>query len=137
MGKVNWRPDMKINVPDFTKPDTLKDRTDGELFAIIGSGKDPMPSQGSRLTETHRWNLVNYVGLFRAKYPRNPRGKNRGEHSLGSSQVAWSMDCPHREPTAFAAVSSRRATGISGSPVFLPGSKLHHGRVRRAEPRSS
>lgn len=56
-GKGELATDMKLNLPDFTKPDSLKDRTDGELFAVIGAGKDPMPSQSSRLTETHRWNL--------------------------------------------------------------------------------
>ena len=73
---------MKINVPDFTKPDTLKDRTDGELFAIIGSGKDPMPSQGSRLTETHRWNLVNYVRSLSGKVPEKSTGKEPEENIL-------------------------------------------------------
>ena len=40
-GKGELAADMKLNVPDFTKPDTLKGRTDGELFAIIGNGQDP------------------------------------------------------------------------------------------------
>ena len=45
-GKGELAADMKLSLPDFTKPDTLKERTDGELFAIIGAGKEPMPAQG-------------------------------------------------------------------------------------------
>jgi mono/diheme cytochrome c family protein len=39
-GKGELAADMKLTVPDFTKPDTLKDRTDGEIFAIIGTGNE-------------------------------------------------------------------------------------------------
>jgi mono/diheme cytochrome c family protein len=81
-GKGELAADMKINMPDFSKPDTLKDRTDGELFAIIGSGKDPMPPQGSRLTETHRWNLVNYVRSLSGKVPEKSTGKEPEENIL-------------------------------------------------------
>ena len=73
--------DMKLKLPDFTKPDTLKDRTDGELFAVIGTGKDPMPS-GSRLTETHRWNLVNYLRAVSGKVPEKSTGKEPEENVI-------------------------------------------------------
>src|SRR5208337_3979773 len=49
-GKGELAADMKLDLPDFTKADTLKERTDGELFTIIGTGKDPMPSQAGRMT---------------------------------------------------------------------------------------
>jgi len=35
--------------------------SDGALFWKITTGKKPMPSYGKRLSETDRWNLVNYV----------------------------------------------------------------------------
>ena len=73
-GKGGLATDMKLTVPDFTKPDTLKDRTDGELFAIIGAGSDTMPAQGSRLSETHRWNLVNYLRAVSGKVPEKSTG---------------------------------------------------------------
>ena len=73
---------MKLTLPDFTKPDTLKDRTDGELFTIIGTGKDPMPSQASRLTETHRWNLVNYLRALSGKVPAKSTGKETEENVI-------------------------------------------------------
>ena len=34
---------------------------DGALFWKITTGKKPMPAYGKRLSETDRWNLVNYV----------------------------------------------------------------------------
>jgi mono/diheme cytochrome c family protein len=81
-GKGELAEDMKLSLPDFTKPDTLKDRTDGELFTIIGAGKDPMPSQSSRLTENHRWNLVNYLRALSGKVPEKATGKELDENIL-------------------------------------------------------
>ena len=81
-GKGELAADMKIKVPDFTKPDTLKDRTDGELFTIIGTGQDPMPSQASRLTDLHRWNLVNYMRTLSGKVPEKSTGKEPEENVI-------------------------------------------------------
>ncbi|MGD1103789.1 MAG: cytochrome c [Terriglobia bacterium] len=81
-GKGELAADMKLNVPDFTKPDTLKNRTDGELFAIIGAGQDPMPSQGSRLTDIHRWNLVNYLRALSGQVPAKSTGKEPEENVI-------------------------------------------------------
>ena len=60
-GKGEMVEDMKINPPDFTKPDTLKKRTDGEWFAIIGQGSGSMEGQGSRMKDRQKWDLVNYL----------------------------------------------------------------------------
>ena len=60
-GKGEMVEEMKINPPDFTKPDTLKQRTDGEWFAIIGQGSETMPGQGSRMKDRQKWDLVNYL----------------------------------------------------------------------------
>lgn len=81
-GKGELATDMKLTLPDFTKPDTLKDRTDGELFSLIGTGKDPMPSQSGRLTDTHRWNLVNYVRSLSGKVPEKSTGKEPEENVI-------------------------------------------------------
>ncbi len=81
-GKGELAADMKLTVPDFTQPDTLKDRTDGELFAIIGSGKETMPAQGSRLTDEHRWNLVNYMRALSGKVPEKATGKEPEENTI-------------------------------------------------------
>jgi mono/diheme cytochrome c family protein len=81
-GKGELAADMKLTLPDFTKPDTLKDRTDGEIFTIIGAGTDTMPSQGSRLSETHRWNLVNYLRAVSGKVPEKSTGKEPEENVI-------------------------------------------------------
>ncbi len=58
-GKGDMASDMK-NVTDFTNPESLKDRTDGELFYVIRNGKGDMPPEGDRAKNDDIWNLVNY-----------------------------------------------------------------------------
>jgi len=81
-GKGELGADMKLNLPDFTKPDTLKNRTDGEIFAIIGTGPEPMPSQTGRLSDLHRWNLVNYLRAVSGKVPEKSTGKEPEENVI-------------------------------------------------------
>jgi len=81
-GKGDMVEEMKLNPPDFTKPETLKERTDGELFAIIGSGKDPMPAQAGRMTDQHRWDLVNYLRTMGGKTPDKATGKEPEENVI-------------------------------------------------------
>jgi mono/diheme cytochrome c family protein len=59
-GKGDMASDMK-NVTDFTNPDALKNRTDGEIFYVIRNGKGDMPAEGDRAKDSDIWNLVNYV----------------------------------------------------------------------------
>ena len=65
-GKGDMAADMK-NVTDFTAPDALKNRTDGELFSIIRKGKGDMPPEGDRAKNDDIWNLVNYIRTFAKK----------------------------------------------------------------------
>jgi mono/diheme cytochrome c family protein len=81
-GKSQLAEDMKLQMPDFTKADTLKSRTDGELFTIISTGRDPMPSQAGRLTEMHRWNLVNYLRSLGGNVPEKSTGKEPEENVI-------------------------------------------------------
>jgi mono/diheme cytochrome c family protein len=60
-GKGDIAKDMKLQVVDFTNSDTLKDRTDGELFYIIKNGHQDMPPEGPRVKTEENWDLVNYV----------------------------------------------------------------------------
>jgi mono/diheme cytochrome c family protein len=48
----------------------MKKATDGELFWKITEGRPPMPSYEHQLSETQRWQLVNYLRelVIRAKY---------------------------------------------------------------------
>jgi mono/diheme cytochrome c family protein len=81
-GKGDLATEMKLTLPDFTKADTLKKRTDGDLFAIISSGKDPMPGQGNRMTEQHRWNLVNFLRAVGGNTPEKATGKEPEENVI-------------------------------------------------------
>ena len=60
-GKGDVAVDMKLKLADFTDPNSLKDRTDGELFYIIKNGYQDMPPEGPRIKPEENWDLVNYV----------------------------------------------------------------------------
>lgn len=81
-GKGDLAADMKLTMSDLTKSETLKDRTDGELFWIITTGKDPMPGEGERMTEAQRWNLVNYLHALSGKVPEKSTGKEPEENVI-------------------------------------------------------
>lgn len=81
-GKGELATDMKLNLPDFTKPDALSGRTDGDLFAIVGTGKDPMPTQKGRMTDPQIWNLVNYLRALGGKVPEKTKEKAGDENVI-------------------------------------------------------
>jgi mono/diheme cytochrome c family protein len=60
-GKGDLAQEMNLKLSDLTQAATLKNRTDGALFAIITSGNDVMPAQGKRLQDVHKWEIVNYL----------------------------------------------------------------------------
>lgn len=60
-GKGETAQDMKLKIADFTDPDTLKERTDGEIFYIVKNGHNDMPAEGPRIKTEENWDLVNYV----------------------------------------------------------------------------
>ena len=60
-GKTDTAKDMKLTMPDFTAPATLKDKTDGELFDSIKNGHLAMPAEGQRIKTEDGWDVVNYV----------------------------------------------------------------------------
>jgi mono/diheme cytochrome c family protein len=66
-GKGETAKDMKLTMMDFTNPDTLKDRTDGDIFYIIKNGHNDMPAEGPRVKTEEAWDLVNYVRAFGKK----------------------------------------------------------------------
>jgi cytochrome c len=66
-GKGETAKEMKLPMMDFTNPDTLKDRTDGEMFYIIKNGHNNMPAEGPRIKTEEAWDLVNYVRAFAKK----------------------------------------------------------------------
>jgi len=52
--------ELNIHPAKLSDP-TLANESDGSLFWKITTGKKPMPAYGKRLSETDRWNLVNYI----------------------------------------------------------------------------
>jgi mono/diheme cytochrome c family protein len=59
----------RSTLPDLTKADTLKDRTDGDLFAILGQGSDTMPGMENVLKEKQRWDLINFLRATGGRVP--------------------------------------------------------------------
>lgn len=53
---------IELNIHPARLSDPQVDtESDGTLFWKITTGKKPMPAYGKRLSETDRWNLVNYI----------------------------------------------------------------------------
>ena len=52
--------ELHIHPAKLSDPD-LATESDGALFWKITTGRKPMPAYGKRLSETDRWNLVNYI----------------------------------------------------------------------------
>ena len=77
-GKGDLAEVMHITPPDFTKPETLANRTDGELFTIIDSGTGSMPGEAKRLKENQAWDLVNFLRTLEGKTPAKLDGKQGG-----------------------------------------------------------
>ncbi len=53
--------ELNIHPAKLSDPHLMGTESDGSLFWKISTGKKPMPAYGKRLSETDRWNLVNYV----------------------------------------------------------------------------
>jgi mono/diheme cytochrome c family protein len=66
-GKGETAKEMKLQMVDFTNPETLKDRTDGEIYYVIKNGHNDMPAEGPRVKPEEAWDLVNYVRSFAKK----------------------------------------------------------------------
>jgi mono/diheme cytochrome c family protein len=66
-GKGDTAREMKLQMVDFTNPETLKDHTDGELLYVIKNGHNDMPAEGPRVKTEEAWDLVNYVRNFAKK----------------------------------------------------------------------
>src|SRR5215467_9609052 len=53
---------IELNIhPARLSDPQLQTESDGALFWKITTGKKPMPAYGKRLSETDRWNLINYI----------------------------------------------------------------------------
>ena len=77
-GKGDLAEVMHVNPPDFTKPETLANRTDGEIFTFIDTGSGSMPGEAKRLKENQAWDLVNFLRSLEGKTPAKAAGKSGG-----------------------------------------------------------
>jgi mono/diheme cytochrome c family protein len=53
--------ELNIHPAKLSDSQLIGTESDGSLFWKITTGKKPMPAYGKRLSETDRWNLINYV----------------------------------------------------------------------------
>jgi len=81
-GKGDLAKEMSLTLPDLTQADTLSKRTDGELFAIVATGKEPMPSQKGRMPEPQLWNVVNYLRALGGKVPAKATPKEAADEHV-------------------------------------------------------
>jgi len=74
-GEVALMPtSCRSTMPNFTKADALKDRSDGDLFAILGQGSDTMPGMEKILEEKQRWDLINFLRATGGRMPEESTG---------------------------------------------------------------
>ncbi len=71
--------DLKTRPKDLTSAKELSLLKDGEIFWIITTGKDPMPSFGQKLTDEERWGLVRLLRQM---------SKTASTSGVGHSQAA-------------------------------------------------
>lgn len=60
-GKSGRAAELSVKPADLTDSNEMDARTDGEIFWQITHGRSPMPAFQSKLTETERWQLVDYI----------------------------------------------------------------------------
>lgn len=66
---------------NFTDTEMMKKASDGELFWKMTNGRAPMPSWQDRLSETQRWELVNYLRELTRKGQYKYLGIGKGTKS--------------------------------------------------------
>ena len=60
-GKGEVAIDEKLTLSNFSDRETLKNKTDEDLFYVIKNGHGHMPPERIRLSPNELWNLVNYI----------------------------------------------------------------------------
>ncbi|HVB57677.1 MAG TPA: cytochrome c [Candidatus Acidoferrales bacterium] len=58
---------LTIKPANFTDAKMMSQMTDGELFWKMSKGRGAMPAWEDQLSETERWELVNYIRTFAHK----------------------------------------------------------------------
>jgi mono/diheme cytochrome c family protein len=81
-GKGDLAKEMSLTMLDFTQADSLSKRSDGELFTIVATGKEPMPGQKGRMPEPQLWNVVNYLRALGGKVPAKATAKESADENI-------------------------------------------------------
>jgi mono/diheme cytochrome c family protein len=68
-GKGDRAGQLSVKPTDFTNAREMSRLADGELFWKITHGHRPMPSFEGKLTETERWQAVDYIRSFTKQPP--------------------------------------------------------------------
>jgi len=69
-GKTDLATSMSLTMDNWTDPQALAGKQDGDLFNIIRNGKDKMPPEADgRANDTEVWNLVIYIRSFSKSQP--------------------------------------------------------------------
>jgi mono/diheme cytochrome c family protein len=63
-GKGDRASEISVMPTDFTNAPEMRRLTDGELFWKITHGHRPMPAFEDKLSETERWQVVDYIRTF-------------------------------------------------------------------------
>lgn len=74
--------EIKAAPPDFTNADTLKKRSDGELFYILTTGSETMPGQTGRMKEKLKWDVINYLRSLAGEEPAKATEEERLEDTV-------------------------------------------------------
>lgn len=63
-GKGEKAPELSVEPQDFTDKREMRGWTDGELFWNVTKGHRPMPGFADKLSETERWQAVDFIRTF-------------------------------------------------------------------------
>jgi mono/diheme cytochrome c family protein len=66
-GQGDLAQEMKLKLPDWRDPASLKDMTDGEIYYIISHGRGQMPAGADQMKPEEIWTMVLYVRSFAEK----------------------------------------------------------------------
>ena len=84
---------------NFTDAKMMRKATDGELFWKMTTGRAPMPSWQDKLSETQRWELVNYFASSRRKGSTSSSGTRADESTSAgiSERIRATRGSKHRQ----------------------------------------
>jgi mono/diheme cytochrome c family protein len=71
-GKGEKAPELSTAPTDFTDVSRMDRATDGEFYWRITKGRQPMPAFEDKLTDTERWESVDFIRTFERKISAPP-----------------------------------------------------------------